>query len=133
MSEKHGRWLDEKLAHQVRALVQGNPGGTRAEEWRRPEPPADGEPVPSQIPPGHYGANTGDDRDPDLRDQRALIGSYLPRDVFPTRRKTLLDAAAAQHAPEEVLTTLRGLPAETTFTTAHDLWAALNMPSGPRF
>ena len=70
---KHGPRLDDQLAHEVQAQIQGNPGGARAQEWHQPEPAADGEPTPSGIPQGHQGTDTGDDRDPDMRDQRALI------------------------------------------------------------
>ncbi len=125
--------MDEQLAHEVQAQVQGNPGGARAQEWREPEPAADGEPTPSGIPSGHQGTDTGDDRDPDMRDKRALVGSYLTRDVFPADRGRLIEHAKAQRAPDDVLAVLQSLPGDARYANAQELWAALDMPSGPRF
>lgn len=133
VSSKHGPRLDEQMAHEVQAQVQGNPSGARGEQWHQPEPAADGEPDPSGIPHGHYGTPTGDDRDPDLRDERATIGSYLPRGVFPADREALLKAARENRAPDDVLEQLNRLPTGQDFPDAQKLWEALDMSSGPRF
>ncbi len=132
-NSKHGPRLDEQLAQEVRGYLQGSPGTTRSESWREAEPPADGEPEPTLTPLGHHGVDTGDDRDPDYRDERALIGSYLPRSVFPADREGLLNAAQSGNAPDTVLTMLGRLGNGQTFENAHELWDALDLASSPRF
>lgn len=130
---KHGPRLDEEFAREVEGEVRGNPPSGRAQEWREPEPPAEGEPEATEVPEGHYGTDTGDDRDPDYRDQRARVGQYLPRHVFPADRSNLIEAARRNEAPDDVIQTLNELSPETEYANAQELWQALQLPSGPRF
>jgi len=107
-STKHGPRLDEEMAHEVKGEDLPEPG------W---------------IPPGHLGSETGDDRDPDRRDERAWIGAYLPRDIFPADRLKLVAAARAQQAPDEVIEVLGRLAADVTYPGAPELWKALGLHS----
>ena len=121
-NSKHGPRLDDEMAQELK-------GESRVEEWRELEPPGDDQPEPGWIPPGHHGLDTGDDRDPDRRDERARIGAYLPRDVFPADRSKLLEAAAAQKAPDDVIGVLSRLAKEVTYPGAPELWKALGLHS----
>ena len=121
-NSKHSPRLDDEMAHEVR-------GEGRVEEWREPEPPGDDQPDGARIPQGHYGNGTGDDRDPDRRDERARIGAYVPRDVFPAGRTKLLRRAKESNAPDEVIDVLDKLPPDVTYLGAPELWKALGLHS----
>ncbi|HEX6681716.1 MAG TPA: DUF2795 domain-containing protein [Candidatus Limnocylindrales bacterium] len=128
-NSKHGPRLDDQLAREVEGQLKGGSGGGRADEWREPEPPADGEPEPGWIPAGHHGVDSGDDRDPDRREIRARIGGYLPRDVFPAGRAKLIAAARENRATDDVIDTLGGLAPNVTYPDARELWKALDLLS----
>lgn len=121
-SSKHAPRLDEQMAREVR-------GDGRVEEWREPEPPGDGQPDRSWVPLGHHGMATGDDRDPDRREERARIGAYIPRDAFPAGRTKLLKRARDSNAPDEVIEVLDQLPPDVTYPGPPELWKALGLHS----
>lgn len=121
-SSKHGPRLDEQMASEVK-------GDSRIEQWRELEPAGDDQPEPGWIPPGHHGLDTGDDRDPDRRDERALVGAYVPRDVYPAGREKLVETARAHQAPDKVIDVLDRLPADVTYPGAPELWQALGLHS----
>jgi Protein of unknown function (DUF2795) len=132
-SSKHGPRLDEQLAHEVRDEVRPGPAGGRAEEWREPEPAADGEPEARWTPLGHHGVDTDDDRDPDYREERARIGKYLPRALFPATGAQIVAQARKVNAPNEVLEALATLDQGHRYANAQELWKSLHLSSGPRF
>ncbi|HCT79954.1 MAG TPA: hypothetical protein DGT23_25980 [Micromonosporaceae bacterium] len=132
-NSKHGPWLDDELANEVEPLLRGRPNSGRVGEWREPEPAADGEPDASWAPLGHHGIDTGDDRDPDRREERARIGSYLPRSIFPADRDRVIEAARANGAPDQIISTLEELEPGLTLQNAQEFWRALDLPSSPRF
>jgi hypothetical protein len=121
-SSKHGPRLDDLMAKEVK-------GEARVEPWREPEPAADGEPDASWVPQGHHGFDSGDDRDPDRREERARIGGYLPRDVFPAGRARLLQAAQENHATDEVIEILSQLPPDVEYPNHREFWKALDLLS----
>src|ERR1700704_5399854 len=45
-STQHSARVDEELHKETESLLRGSPVEARAEDWRRMEPPADGEPLP---------------------------------------------------------------------------------------
>lgn len=119
---KHGPRLDDQMAHEVK-------GEGRIEEWREPEPPGDDQPERGWVPPGHHGLDTGDDRDPDRRDERALLGGYIPRDIYPADREKILDAVREHHAPDGVIDLLNQLPEGVTYPDPVELWKELDLHS----
>jgi Protein of unknown function (DUF2795) len=121
-NSKHGPRLDEQMAQEVK-------GEARVEEWREPEPPGDGQPDSGWTPQGHHGFPSGDDRDPDRREERARVGSYLTRTVFPADRAALLEAAQGNRAPDEVIDVLNDLPPDATYPNMRELWIALGLLS----
>jgi Protein of unknown function (DUF2795) len=132
-NSKHGPRLDEEMAHELKDEVRGGPTGGRAEEWRDPEPPAEGEPEVTWTPQGHHGVDTEDDRDPDYREERARIGKHLPRAVFPATGARIVAQARKLKAPEDVLEALRRLDPAHHYSNAQELWKSLHLSSGPRF
>lgn len=132
-SSKHGPRLDEQLAHEVAGQIQGSPSGSRAEEWHEPEPPAEGEPEVAYIPHGHHGYPSGDDRDPDRREDRSRIAGYLSREHFPSDKAGLLETARENNAPQDVMDRLQQLPPDGQYPNHRELWKALDLLSAPRF
>ncbi|NUT35276.1 MAG: DUF2795 domain-containing protein [Hamadaea sp.] len=132
-STKHGPQLDEVMARETEGLTQGAGAGGRAEEWRDPEPPADGEPAASWAPEGHLDLEEGGETDADRRDWRAKVGSYLHKDMYPADKEKLLATAREGNAPDDVLAALGGLPDGETYANARDLWGALGLRIDERF
>jgi hypothetical protein len=121
-SSKHGPRLDEQMAQEVK-------GEGRVEQWRELEPPGDDQPDDTWAPRGHHGTQTGDDRDPDRREERARIGAYVPRDIFPADREVLLGRARSQNAPDDVIKMLDRLPEGVTYVDPVELWKTLGLHS----
>jgi hypothetical protein len=134
-SSKHTPRLDEELTREVESHLRGSPAGSRAEEWREPEPPADGEPEVTAAPQPDPLSRSDKPLDltPEEVEARARFGRYLPRSAFPAERDALVHAAVRNHAPDDVIEQLRRLPVGRTFPTAARAWAALGHPLDRRF
>jgi Protein of unknown function (DUF2795) len=115
--------------------VLGSPSGSRAQEWREPQPPADGEPEVSAIPEPDPRSRSDVELDmtPDEIEGRSRLGRYLPRTAFPADRARLLEAATEAQAPDDVLDELRRLPEGETYETVARMWAALGHDLDRRF
>jgi hypothetical protein len=113
-SDSHPPRLDEELAHEVEGELLD-------------EPEAD------YAPMGHIGEATGDDRDPDYREERARIGKYLSRTVFPASGARIAADAKHHNAPDEVLETLGRLNSGHRYANAQELWKSLGLSSASRF
>jgi hypothetical protein len=133
VSSKHGPQLDDQMARETKGLIHGRGAGVRSQEWREAEPPAEGEPEPAWALEGYLDVAEGGEIDADRRDWRAKIGSFLHKGVFPANRDALVAAAQAAGAPEDVLSALSGLPAESDYANARDLWGALGLRIDERF
>jgi hypothetical protein len=122
--------MDEQLAAETKAYRRGSPTAARAYEWREPEPSAEGEPNVSAVP--HADTRTVAEpalaMSPDDIEGRARVGRFLARSVFPADRDSLLRAARAAKAPDDVLATIGQLPPGVTFPTVARVWAALGHP-----
>jgi hypothetical protein len=125
-SHDTGHAADDARAHEEQGLVQGG-HSSRAEEWRDPQPSAEGEPraswtpdVPDQpgTPPGMTNADV---------EHRAEIARYLGKEVWPADRDTLIATAEQNQAPDAVLADLRRLPAGTSFENLQDVSRALGI------
>jgi hypothetical protein len=110
----------------VRALLQGQPGGGRVEEFHDPEAPGEDQPETAQFPdPGQDrpgGAPAGI-TEPEA-ERRARFAGYLHRSVFPAGPAELRTAAEQAHAPEDVLRLLDRLP-EAEYPNVAAVWHAL--------
>ena len=134
-SSKHGPRLDDQLKREVEGNVTGSPAGSRAEEWRDLQPPAEGEPEVSAVPEPDPRSRSDADLDmtPEGIEGRSRLGRYLPRMAFPADRTALLDAATKAHAPDDILDELHRLPADETYETVARVWAALGHDLDRRF
>jgi Protein of unknown function (DUF2795) len=129
-SSKHSRHLDDEMAREAHEMIQS---GGRSQEWRLPEPPAEGEPEPIWAPEGGIDAVVGGETDADRREWRARIGSYLHKSVFPAGKEDLVSAAEAAEAPDDVLAALGSLPADRQYANARELWGGLGLRIDERF
>lgn len=134
-SRKHPPRIDESLQREVEGHLQGSPGGGRAEDWREPEPSADGEPEVSAIPDGDELSRSDVPQvmTPRELEARSRFGRYLARTTFPAKREDLLNNARDSKAPEDILDDLRRLPEGETFETVARAWSALGRSIDQRF
>ncbi len=120
---KHGRWLDDEMAHEVQGIVQGR-GESRVEEWHDPEPSGEDQPGLGRTPvspaPGAPPGMTYEDVE-----QRSRLGRYIPMSRLPGDRDELLTGAHDLNAPDDILQTLATLPAGERFATVNEVWGAL--------
>jgi hypothetical protein len=116
---KHGPRLDDELERETRSIEQGKPLEPRVEEWREQEPSGELERDVDEAPtpPGELGS--------DPIEARRELSRHLRRTAFPADRDALLAEAEAQNAPAPVLAALRRVPADATYATVHEVWAAL--------
>jgi hypothetical protein len=125
-NSKHGPILDEVMDQEVRGLLQGNPTGSRTEEWHDPEPSGEDQPDAAEFPEPEMdhrgGAPTGISGVGTER--RTRFAAYLSRSLFPADRTRLRAAAVANHAPDDVIALLDRLP-EGEFRNLAEVWAAL--------
>jgi hypothetical protein len=113
-SGKHGSWLDDALARHPRDDDETT--------------------VPDLFnTPGHDGIVSEDESDPDRVALRSEIGKYVSLAHFPATAQALTAAAERNRAPDTVLDELRGLSPMDIFTTAHDVWRALDLTVRLRF
>jgi hypothetical protein len=125
-NSKHGPRLDDEMEREVRALLQGRPGGGRVEEFHDPEAPGQDQPETAEFPepgldrPG--GAPLGI-TEPQA-ERRARFAGYLNRSVFPAGPARLRAAAQRAHAPDDILALLDRLP-EARYPNVAAVWQAL--------
>jgi len=112
-STHHSPRVDEELHKESESLLRGSPVEARAEDWRRAEPPADGEPLPDARV-------TVDDVE-----LRSLLAISLRPSAFPGDRAGLLAVAEEEHAEDRVLEWLGSLPPTQTFPNVEAVWEAL--------
>ena len=113
------------MAREVESHTRGAPSGSRAEEWREPEPAGEDQPESTAIPAGEHPAGAPSPLTGAELEARSRFGRWIPRSALPARRDELVRAADAADAPAEVLMDLQGLPADQTFQTVYEIWDAL--------
>lgn len=125
-SHDTGRTHDDAQAHETRGLEQGG-HTSRAEEWRDPQAPAEGEPRASWTPgtPEQPGTPEGMTNQ-DVED-RSEIARHLGKGVWPADRDALVAKAEENSAPDAVLARLRRLPAGQEFANVQDVSQALGI------
>ena len=127
-STKHSPRVDEELEHEIQGMVRGG-HSTRAEEWRDPEPVAEGEPDIDAVPTGTYVGGTPVGMDADAVEARAELARWLDRADFPSSGPDLVEAALDHRAPDAVVGELRRLPEGETFERIGDVVRALGYPT----
>ncbi|HEV7887852.1 MAG TPA: DUF2795 domain-containing protein [Acidimicrobiales bacterium] len=109
-SDKHSPRVDDALAHDSASLTHGlSSEESRSQEFRVQE------------------EETEDDVRWDLAnlDARAELARHVTAAQWPAAGSDLVQVASADHAPEEVVTSLRQLPAESRFDNVQEVWSAL--------
>jgi len=125
-NSKHGPRLDDEMEREVRALLQGRPGGGWVEELHDPEAPGEDQPETAQFPgPGldRPGGTPPGITETDA-ERRAWFAGYLNRSLFPAGPARLRAAAEKAHAPDEILALLDRLP-EAEYPNVAAVWQAL--------
>jgi hypothetical protein len=127
-STKHSPRVDEELEHEIQGMLRSG-HTTRAEEWRDPEPVAEGEPDIDAVPSGTYVGGTPVGMDADAVEARAELARWLDRADFPSTGPDLVEAALDHRAPDAVVAELRRLPAGETYERIGDVVRALGYPT----
>jgi hypothetical protein len=102
---------------------------TRAEEWRDPEPAAEGDPDVDADPAGTLVGGTPVGMDADAVVARAELARWLDRADFPSTGADLVEAARNHRAPDAVVAEFERLPAGDTFERIGDVVRALGYPT----
>lgn len=123
-NSKHGPRLDDEMAREVRGTVQGV-AGSRAEEWREPEPAGEDQPEATGVPAGDRRSGAPQGMTNEEVEQRSELGRYLDLSALPADRGALRRTAERYNAPDAVLDELDRLPADRTFGTVSEVWAVL--------
>jgi hypothetical protein len=123
-NSKHGPRVDEEMSREVSGTVQGT-AGSRAEEWRQPEPPGEDQPQPTTAPTGETRSGTPVGMTADDVEQRSRLARYIALSALPGDRTALRHSAEDNEAPSDILAELDRLPADTEFRTVAEVWAAL--------
>jgi hypothetical protein len=127
-STKHSPRVDEELEHEIQGMVRGG-HSTRAEEWRDPEPTAEGEPDIDAAPNGTLVGGTPVGMDAEAVERRAELARWLDRADFPSTGPQLVEAARDHRAPDAVVAELERLPDGDTFERIGDVVRALGYPT----
>src|SRR5918997_4412366 len=109
-SDKHSPRQDEHLEHDIRSMLQGGAGETRAQEGRTQEGEADDEPTPDAVLTGDRGRVDDDVLDHEEVEARSRLAAFLRPSVWPADRAALVECARQENAPGWVLDRLSTLP-----------------------
>lgn len=126
-NSNHGPRIDEQMSREVSGHVQGT-SGSRAEEWRLPEPSGEDQPEARTAPGnaiGSFRTGTPKGMSPEDIEQRSRLAQYLSVSALPGDRETLLRSAQENDAPDDILAELDRLPPGAQYQTVSEVWAAL--------
>src|SRR3954453_13534246 len=102
---------------------------TRAEEWRDPEPVAEGEPDVDAVPTGTYVGGTPGGVDAAPVEAPAELARWLDRADFPSSGPDLVEAALDHRAPDAVVAEFQRLPEGEPYERIGDVVRALGYPT----
>jgi hypothetical protein len=110
-SDVHNPRLDNVLQRETESFTRGEPIEARAEEFRTMEE-ADDEILAGAL------------RRDDVR-ERSELARHLRGSIFPADRAAVVQCAIDEHAPDEIVDTLRRLPDVGVFPNVEAVWEAL--------
>jgi hypothetical protein len=116
--------VDEELGDEIQGMVRSG-HATRAEEWREPEPVAEGEPDIDMDPSGTLVGGTPVGMDADAVVARNELARWLDRADFPSTGADLAEATRNHRAPDAVVAELERLPGSDRFERVGDVVRAL--------
>lgn len=124
-SDKHSPRLDDQMAHEVESLTNGLAAEeSRAREDRTLEGSTEEEirfePADRTLPQDRGIGIPDTDAD-----ARSDLARHLAAADWPARGDQLYEAARVERAPQQILDSLRRLPAEATFGNVQEVWASL--------
>ncbi|MFP5218698.1 MAG: DUF2795 domain-containing protein [Actinomycetes bacterium] len=123
-SDKHSARVDEALGAEVEGMMRSG-RETRGEQWHSAEPSGEDQPDVDLAPDGTLAGGVPDGMTEADVEQRALIASYLGKEVWPAGSEALTAKAMELGAPDDVLDQLRRLPPSAVFDNVQDVWQAL--------
>lgn len=123
-NNKHSPMRDEAMQGDVEGMIRSG-RSTRAEDFKDPEPPADGEPDIDRAPGDNMVGGTPAGMSGAEVTARSEIAETLRRTAFPNDRDGLLAAARDANASDSVLADLRSLPTGQEYTSVGQVWRAL--------
>ncbi|WP_198679368.1 DUF2795 domain-containing protein [Thermomonospora amylolytica] len=122
-SAKRGPRVDDELKHETEGMVRGG-GPTHAEEWKQPEP-FDQPPGSAQMPPERRGG--GADMSAREVEWRSEIAQVLAPLDFPADRGRILTFLERNHAPDNIITAMTGLPKDRQFHNVGEIARAIGI------
>lgn len=127
-SAKHGPHTDEELKRETEGMIRGG-GPAHAEEWRQPEP-ADTPRGSAQMPPGRRGGAPGmTAREVEWRSEIAQVLAPLQ---YPTDRGRILTFLERNHAPDNMIVAMTGLPKDRQFHNVGEIARAIGIHTEQR-
>ena len=122
-SDKHSARMDDALEAEVSGLMRA--GHDNRADWNSPEPSGEDQPDVDLVPNGTLAGGVPDGMDEADVEKRSELASYLGR-LWPATSEQVLFVAVENDAPEDVLATLRRLPAGQSFANLQELWASIS-------
>ena len=122
-SDKHSARMDDALEAEVSGLMRA--GHDNRADWNSPEPSGEDQPDVDLVPNGTLAGGVPDGMDEADVEKRSELASYLGR-LWPATSEQVLFVAVENDAPEDVLATLRRLPAGRSFANLQELWASIS-------
>lgn len=123
----HGPRMDDELSKEVQSHLQGGPTGSRAEEWRQPEPAGEDQPQPDEIIGGRRGSSPAG-MTTDEMDQRSRLGQYIAGTHWPYTKQQLRENAETMEAPQDIRDAIERLP-DKEYATIDDVWTEMGHPA----
>ena len=127
-STTHSAREDDQLKHEIQGMIRSG-RSTHAEEWKDPEPTAEGEPDVDSSPADTLIGGVPNGMTPDAVVARAELARWLDRADFPSTGPDLVEAARDHRAPDSVADELAKLPDGETYERIGDVVRALGYPT----
>ena len=123
-SSKHSARMDQALEAEVHGMMTAN-RETRGEQWNTAEPSGEDQPDVDLAPDGTLAGGVPDGMTEADVEERAVIASYLGKEVWPAGSQALIAKAQEMRAPDAVIEQLERLPQSAVFDNVQSVWQAL--------
>ena len=123
-SNKHSARMDDALEAEVHGMMTAN-RETRGEQWNTAEPSGEDQPDVDLAPDSTLAGGVPDGMTEADVEERAVIASYLGKEVWPAGQQVLVAKASEMGAPDAVLGQLERLPQSAVFDNVQGVWQAL--------